>query len=237
MRMSRLCSLSAARTGSAIFSNPELAKALSAAGRGLRRHHISGGLRIEEAGAARQDVPMIDTDSLANRGFAVAPGLIGPDQCRALAALWPDKARFRSHVIMQRHGYGQGEYQYFTYPLPGPVETLRQALYPELAADRQPLERTARPRQALPAHAGGLAAAVPPGRPEAADAAAAALRAGRLQLPAPRPLWRAGVPAAGDRAAERSRARLQRRRVHAGRAAAAHAVARRGRAAAARATR
>jgi hypothetical protein len=76
---------------------------------------------------------MIDTDSLANRGFAVAPGLIGLDQCRALVALWPDKARFRSHVIMQRHGYGQGEYQYFTYPLPGPVEKLRQALYPELA--------------------------------------------------------------------------------------------------------
>ena len=65
---------------------------------------------------------MIDTDSLANRGFAVAPGLIGPDQCRALAALWPDKARFRSHVIMKRNGYGQGEYQYFTYPLPKPVE-------------------------------------------------------------------------------------------------------------------
>ena len=74
-----------------------------------------------------------DTETLANRGFAVAPGLIGPDQCRALAALWPDKARFRSHVIMQRHGYGQGEYQYFTYPLPKPVEALRQALYPELA--------------------------------------------------------------------------------------------------------
>ncbi len=77
---------------------------------------------------------MIDTDSLANRGFAVAPGLIGPAECLALAALWPDKARFRSHVIMQRHGYGQGEYQYFTYPLPKPVEALRQALYPELAA-------------------------------------------------------------------------------------------------------
>jgi hypothetical protein len=76
---------------------------------------------------------MIDTESLANRGFTVTPGLIGPAECRALAALWPDKARFRSHVIMQRHGYGQGEYQYFTYPLPKPVEALRQALYPELA--------------------------------------------------------------------------------------------------------
>src|SRR5436853_31370 len=71
-----------------------------------------------------------DSDTLAQRGFTVAPGLIGPEECRALAALWPDKARFRSHVIMQRHGYGQGEYQYFTYPLPEPVERLRQALYP-----------------------------------------------------------------------------------------------------------
>jgi len=67
-------------------------------------------------------------------GLHRGAGLIGLDQCRALGALWPDKARFRSHVIMQRHGYGQGEYQYFTYPLPGPVEKLRQALYPELAA-------------------------------------------------------------------------------------------------------
>ena len=77
---------------------------------------------------------MIDSDTLASRGFAVAPGLIDPAGCRALANLWPEKPRFRSHVIMQRHGYGQGEYQYFTYPLPDPVEALRQALYPSLAA-------------------------------------------------------------------------------------------------------
>jgi hypothetical protein len=77
---------------------------------------------------------MIDTDSLASRGFIVAPGLIGPAECRALAALWPEQARFRKHIVMQRHGYGQGEYQYFSYPLPKAVEDLRQALYPELAA-------------------------------------------------------------------------------------------------------
>ena len=77
---------------------------------------------------------MIDSNTLADRGFTVAPGLVGPDDCAALAALWPDKARFRSHVVMQRHGYGQGEYQYFAYPLPEPVERLRQALYPGLAS-------------------------------------------------------------------------------------------------------
>src|SRR5262245_595152 len=76
----------------------------------------------------------IDSGSLTERGFTVAKQLLSPSQCRALAALWPDKTRFRSHVVMQRHGYGQGEYQYFAYPLPEPVETLRKALYPELAA-------------------------------------------------------------------------------------------------------
>lgn len=77
---------------------------------------------------------MLDSDTLASRGFVVAPGLIDPAECRALAALWPEKQRFRSHVVMQRHGFGQGEYQYFAYPLPERIETLRQALYPELAA-------------------------------------------------------------------------------------------------------
>ena len=77
---------------------------------------------------------MFDSDTLAQRGFTVAPGLIGPKECQALAALWPDKQHFRKHIVMQRHGYGQGEYQYFTYPLPEPVEQLRQALYPGLAA-------------------------------------------------------------------------------------------------------
>ncbi len=76
---------------------------------------------------------MIDSESLANRGFTVAPGLLDPAECRTLASLWPERARFRSHIVMQRHGFGEGEYQYFAYPLPEPIERLRQALYPELA--------------------------------------------------------------------------------------------------------
>ncbi len=87
--------------------------------------------------ARRQYVRMtgnqIDSDALSARGFTVLPSLVAPAECRALAALWPEQARFRKHIVMQRHGYGQGEYQYFTYPLPEPVERLRQALYPALA--------------------------------------------------------------------------------------------------------
>lgn len=67
------------------------------------------------------------------RGFAVLRGLIGADECRALAALYPNDALFRSHIIMARHGYGRGEYKYFATPLPGLIGALRSALYPPLA--------------------------------------------------------------------------------------------------------
>lgn len=77
---------------------------------------------------------MFDREILAERGFCIASRLLDPAACAAIAALWSEPTRFRSHVVMQRHGYGQGEYRYFGYPLPEPVERLRQALYPGLAA-------------------------------------------------------------------------------------------------------
>ena len=76
---------------------------------------------------------MFDSEILADRGHVVAPGLIAAADCRALSALWSDKARFRSHIVMERHGYGRGAYKYFAYPLPEAIEALRQALYPALA--------------------------------------------------------------------------------------------------------
>ena len=81
---------------------------------------------------------MIDSEDLNpllthEAGHIVAPGLLDPAQCRDLSALWSDDTVFRNHVVMQRHGYGQGEYRYFRYPLPDLVATLREALYPPLA--------------------------------------------------------------------------------------------------------
>jgi uncharacterized protein len=66
-------------------------------------------------------------------GAAVAPKLLPPDACRAVAALYPDEAAFRSTVVMARHGFGRGEYKYFADPLPEVVRALRRDLYPRLS--------------------------------------------------------------------------------------------------------
>ena len=59
--------------------------------------------------------------------------LLTGDECEAVARMYAEDHRFRSHVIMARHGFGRGEYQYFAYPLPEPMAALRTALYPRLA--------------------------------------------------------------------------------------------------------
>ena len=73
------------------------------------------------------------TADLAANGFARLP-LLDPATCRELAALYDQPAGFRSRVVMQRHGYGSGEYKYLSYPLPDIVGRLRTLLYPPLAA-------------------------------------------------------------------------------------------------------
>jgi len=67
------------------------------------------------------------------RGCAVISELLSPLQCDELAELYPAQDRFRSRVVMARHGFGRGEYKYFSYPLPGIVANLRSELYPSLA--------------------------------------------------------------------------------------------------------
>jgi hypothetical protein len=66
------------------------------------------------------------------QGAAVLKGLLSREECRALAALYPDDGCFRSRVVMGRHGFGRGEYKYFAYPLPDLIAELRPALYARL---------------------------------------------------------------------------------------------------------
>jgi hypothetical protein len=89
------------------------------------------GLAIEDRVAAL-DWPRIEA-GLDEAGHAVSGLLLSPEECASIAALYDADEEFRSRVVMARHGYGQGEYRYFAYPLPDPVAALRRAFYSRLA--------------------------------------------------------------------------------------------------------
>jgi hypothetical protein len=72
------------------------------------------------------------TADLDAQGCAVLKGLLSPAECETLAALYSDDKSFRSRVVMGRHGFGRGEYKYFSYPLPELIGELRPLLYARL---------------------------------------------------------------------------------------------------------
>jgi len=90
-----------------------------------QEHEVAARIATLDAGSAAA--------SLDAGGYTVVPSLLAPAECATLTAQYDDAARFRSRVVMARHGYGQGEYQYFAYPLPPLIAALRGALYPLLA--------------------------------------------------------------------------------------------------------
>jgi len=84
------------------------------------------------APAARLDWEAIGRE-LDERGHAITPRLLAPAECRAVARMWGDADRFRSHIDMARHRFGVGEYRYFAEPLPPGVAQLRTWAYARLA--------------------------------------------------------------------------------------------------------
>jgi hypothetical protein len=72
--------------------------------------------------------------ALGADGYAVTGPLLNGEECETLTAGFDTDATFRNRVVMARHGYGAGEYRYYTYPLPELIETLRTGLYLRLAA-------------------------------------------------------------------------------------------------------
>jgi hypothetical protein len=79
----------------------------------------------------------MDTDALRRAldtdGFALVPRLVTQEAAETLRASFEDETLFRKTISMERHGYGRGTYRYFSYPLPKPVQNLRENLYAALA--------------------------------------------------------------------------------------------------------
>lgn len=84
------------------------------------------------ARVARQDWIRIATELDAD-GFSVLRKLMGTAECDSVAALYTQETGFRSRVVMARHGFGKGEYRYFSYPLPELVDELRTHAWTQLA--------------------------------------------------------------------------------------------------------
>lgn len=74
----------------------------------------------------------MDKEHLTRHGWASLGPLLTRGDCADLLALWDEEKRFRSTVIMARHGFGQGEYRYFADPLPPLIAKLRTEIYPQL---------------------------------------------------------------------------------------------------------
>ncbi|HUQ11253.1 MAG TPA: 2OG-Fe(II) oxygenase [Steroidobacteraceae bacterium] len=70
---------------------------------------------------------------LDEHGCVRVANLLDATECVDIARQYDDATRFRSRVIMARHGFGRGEYQYFAYPLPERITQLRARLYARLA--------------------------------------------------------------------------------------------------------
>ena len=84
-----------------------------------------------ETRIAGLDWSRITTD-ISQHGWATTGSLLTSEECSALAASYDDDGLYRSRVVMARHGFGQGEYRYFAYPLPPLVQQLRERLYERL---------------------------------------------------------------------------------------------------------
>lgn len=80
--------------------------------------------RVDWAGVA---------SALGDTGWSMLGGILSAEESDSIAALYAHQEEFRSTVVMARHGFGRGEYKYFSYPLPPLVAELRARLYPHLS--------------------------------------------------------------------------------------------------------
>src|SRR5215211_3340048 len=82
---------------------------------------------------AREDISWEQvSQDLDAEGNAIINAILSAEECDAIRALYQEKQNFRSHIVMERQGFGRGEYRYFSYPLPDLIASLRTSVYPHL---------------------------------------------------------------------------------------------------------
>jgi hypothetical protein len=87
--------------------------------------------------ALAERIAALDWSRIASDIDVHGPAVVGPlltaRECGELVGFYDSQGLFRSRVVMAKHGFGRGEYQYFSYPLPSLISELRTALYSPLA--------------------------------------------------------------------------------------------------------
>jgi len=73
-------------------------------------------------------------EDLNAEGNALIKPMLSPDECDRIRVLYEQQQLFRSRVVMERHGFGRGEYKYFRYPLPDVIAELQATIYPHLVS-------------------------------------------------------------------------------------------------------
>jgi uncharacterized protein len=72
-------------------------------------------------------------ESLNNKGYAQLPAVLSAEECEAMQKSYTDSSLYRNVINMQRYRFGTGEYNYFSYPLPVLIQTIRESFYQPLA--------------------------------------------------------------------------------------------------------
>ncbi|WP_159888650.1 2OG-Fe(II) oxygenase [Paenibacillus puerhi] len=71
--------------------------------------------------------------SLDEHGYVTIPHLLNQTECLEIISTYEEEQLFRTTINMARYRFGVGEYKYYDAPLPGLIQQLREAFYPELA--------------------------------------------------------------------------------------------------------
>lgn len=73
------------------------------------------------------------TGEMHAQGYAVVKDVLSAAECDALIKAYNTPEHYRKTIFMERYRFGQGEYKYFSYPLPPLIQQLRESIYPRLA--------------------------------------------------------------------------------------------------------